>query len=133
MEVRLKSDWEDGTGRSYRAGQTVEVDPVTLARMEAAEVLRDDGTGGFASGPTPVLEGDVKMSGKPVTSPGWTINPGHQLSTETSEVAAPTNPPETEDPPNGGGGSSDSPGWTEPPEGSTGDVTSGAGGDRPVQ
>lgn len=44
MLVRLTGDWTDASGASHSAGETIEVDAVTLAQLEAAGVV--DGSSG---------------------------------------------------------------------------------------
>ena len=39
MLVRLTGDWTDPGGSSHHAGETIEVDAVTLAQLEAAGVI----------------------------------------------------------------------------------------------
>ena len=39
MQVHLAKDWTDPTGTDHTAGDTVEVDAVTLAELEATGVV----------------------------------------------------------------------------------------------
>jgi len=39
MYVRLSASWKDSDGKTYSPGETVEVDQVTLAKMEMAGVV----------------------------------------------------------------------------------------------
>lgn len=45
--VRLEREWTDGNGKTHPAGSTVDVDPATLAKLEAdgvvAESVNPDG------------------------------------------------------------------------------------------
>lgn len=58
--VKLERDWTDEVGRRYRAGQTVDVDAVTLANLEAQGLVTE-----------PVGEADPSSWGEPTgTEPG---------------------------------------------------------------
>jgi hypothetical protein len=50
MLVRLTGDWTDSGGLSHHAGETIEVDAVTLVQLEAAGVV--DTSTGPGSDPT---------------------------------------------------------------------------------
>jgi hypothetical protein len=39
VHVKLEQDWTDTTGAAHSAGDTIEVDAVTLAELEAAGVV----------------------------------------------------------------------------------------------
>jgi hypothetical protein len=39
VNVRLDQDWTDGDGVSHAAGETVDVDPGTLARLESSGIV----------------------------------------------------------------------------------------------
>lgn len=51
VQVQLARDWTDATGTLHSAGETVEVDAVTLADLEATGVVQVDKTDSWG-GPT---------------------------------------------------------------------------------
>lgn len=44
VHIRLDQDWKDDQGKSHPAGTTVDVDPGTLAKLEAIGVVADPET-----------------------------------------------------------------------------------------
>jgi hypothetical protein len=71
VNVRLAKDWTDGAGTAYSAGETVEVDAATLARLETAGIVvgPEDG-GGETDWPGPTGT-DPDWPGPTGTTPDW--------------------------------------------------------------
>ncbi|GAB3811506.1 hypothetical protein [Micromonospora zhanjiangensis] len=45
VQVRLDGDWTDGQGVNHAAGETVDVDAATVARLQAEGIVSESGGG----------------------------------------------------------------------------------------
>jgi hypothetical protein len=48
--VQLDGDWTDGEGRNHSAGESIDVDAATLARLQAEGIVSESGSGSGAGG-----------------------------------------------------------------------------------
>lgn len=78
--VRLEREWVDG-GRTYTAGDMVDVDAATLASLEASGVVAEpDETGATSEPDGPWVGPTTDPDGPPLPQPGSDPLPGEDES-----------------------------------------------------
>ncbi|HEX5597494.1 MAG TPA: hypothetical protein VFX61_15985 [Micromonosporaceae bacterium] len=65
MHVRLEKEWTDAAGKTYAAGDTVDVDAATLAELQASGIVSEANW----AGPTGGADAGTNWAGPTGTQP----------------------------------------------------------------
>jgi hypothetical protein len=93
VQVRLAQTWTDTGGAAHRAGDLVDVDAITLAKLEACGVVTPNDSTEPRSGATPDWAGPTgpDTTGPDTTGPDTDIaGPTPDIEELTAEWAGPT-------------------------------------------